>query len=800
MTDYTAQIAQAEKKYGLPPGILQGQLVVESGGDPTAVSNKGALGLMQIMPDTARRYGVDPNNPSSAIDGAARIMRDNLKAAKGDPTLALRFYQGGMDKSHWGKQNAAYAGKVYSAMPGDSGDLTAMGFSTPSQPQAANDDSADLGAAGLSSVPDKTLTDAQALINSYSGGPQPAKMDAIQKGVQPFLRAGDKQGAIDYLVSHGQRPKDTQQIDAAIAQYAKGGNAPVAVVNVDTHPLKPSDSTLENLKLGADQGIQDVVGSIGKGAQWLEGKVPALKSLDEGVGNLLGTQTADQAAAQYDRNNALFKATAGQTTAGQIGRIGGNILMSAPVMGVAGAAAEPVVAGTLGSGAADFLAGRTASGLLARGGSLAANGGLQGVSAAALTSAASEQPLSQQLETGGLLGAALGPAGGLVGAGASGLKNAVIPVTDTARAALAQKAIAAGIPIRPGQIADSSFLKTTDNMLRQIAGSGMDEKNATQQRAFTKAVGRTFGADSDTLSPQVMQNAKDRIGDVYDTVGARTNLDLNPENGSTFLNNISDVVSRANLGPQNAGRAQALVDEVLAKVKPDGTMSGKDFKTLTSRGSMLSSAAASPDREYGSVAKEIRDSLNTELEKAATPQDAAALAKANLQWKNMRTVERLVANSPDGQVNPALLQRPVTTSFKNRAYTGAGDLGDLADIGQIFLKPTRDSGTAQNAEKLRLFNLSGHAALGLAGASLGHAAGADLLMTGMSGLAGYAATSGIAKGATKVFSSPALTNRLINAALKGDDLPVASRVPRNFAPIAYVTGNDLVRRTALGGS
>lgn len=784
MTDYSAAIAQAEKKYGLPAGILAGQLNVESGGDPNAVSNKGALGLMQIMPDTARRYGINPNDPSSAIDGAARIMRDNLKAANGDPTLALRFYQGGMDKSRWGKQNAAYAGKVYSAMPGDSGDLTAMGFSTPGS-SAQPDDSADMSAAGLSAVPSDTLKQAQALVNSYAGTPQPDQMDAIQKGVQPFLKAGDRQGAIAYLAQHGQTPKDPSQIDAAIAQYAKGGKQPVSVVNVDTQQLKPSDSVLTNLEAGADQGISDVVGTIGKGAQWLENKVPVLRSIDQGVGNAIGTQTADQVVNQANANNALYNATAGQTTAGEIGRIGGNLLMAAPMMGVAGAAAEPLAARALGQGAANFLAGAGGDTMLSRGASMAANGAVQGASFNALTG----NPIAQ----GAAGGAALGPAAGLVGAGANKLARAVVPAVDTATADLARKAQDFGINLRADQVTDNPLMKRIGMQLAQGGKGGIAEDNSAQRAAFTRAVGQTFGADADSLTPQVMQDARQRISNVYNDVGSRTTLDLNPGN-SDFLNNVSQTVNSANLGPQNASRAQSLIDEVMAKITPDGTMSGTDYKTLTSQGSMLSKAASSPDREYAGIAKTIRDELNQALTQSATPQDAAALAKANLQWKNMRTVERLVANSPDGQINPALLNRPVTTSFKNRAYTGAGDLGDLADIGQHFIKSLPDSGTAANIKAQRIAD-GGSLVGAMAGYGLGHALGVPV--AGDVGLALLGAGRGtVSHGANmlmaKGLQSPRVVGMMLNNA--GSTLPdIGNGLATASLPATSPVGNMLVR-------
>jgi hypothetical protein len=91
---YRDQFIAAGRKYGVAPRLLAAVAKAESGFNPKAVSGAGARGLMQIMPATARGLGVDPMNPTEAINGAAKLLSSHLRRF-GSVELALAAYNAG---------------------------------------------------------------------------------------------------------------------------------------------------------------------------------------------------------------------------------------------------------------------------------------------------------------------------------------------------------------------------------------------------------------------------------------------------------------------------------------------------------------------------------------------------------------------------------------------------------------------------------------------------------------------------------------------------------------------------------
>ena len=85
----------AADRYGLPRVLVRSVMAAESGFEPLAISPKGAIGLMQLMPGTAQVLGADPHDPAQNVDAGTRYLRDLLEKYNYGLRHALAAYNAG---------------------------------------------------------------------------------------------------------------------------------------------------------------------------------------------------------------------------------------------------------------------------------------------------------------------------------------------------------------------------------------------------------------------------------------------------------------------------------------------------------------------------------------------------------------------------------------------------------------------------------------------------------------------------------------------------------------------------------
>lgn len=94
-SNLSAIVNQAAREYQVDPRLVNAVAQAESGGDQSAVSPVGAIGVMQLMPETAASLGVDPYDEKQNVEGGAKYLREMLDEFGGDVRKAVAAYNAG---------------------------------------------------------------------------------------------------------------------------------------------------------------------------------------------------------------------------------------------------------------------------------------------------------------------------------------------------------------------------------------------------------------------------------------------------------------------------------------------------------------------------------------------------------------------------------------------------------------------------------------------------------------------------------------------------------------------------------
>ncbi len=316
---------------------------------------------------------------------------------------------------------------------------------------------------------------------------------------------------------------------------------------------------------------------------------------------------------------------------------------------------------------------------------------------------------------------------------------------------------------------------------------GIEGQNEAQRVAFTRAVAGTMGEAADNLTPKVMSSARTRIGQVFDDVAARTGI----QDAPSLLKNLGNVVHEASQAVDEGAVKPLLkqVENIGSLVDPGTkTLSGEAYQSLTRKGAPLDRAMNSADPNIRHYAGQIRNALDDALEASASPADLKALKTARLQWKNMRTIQDLAAKANiEGEITPSLLLGAVKKSYKDMPFSGAGEIGTLAHIGQEFLKEKPSSSTPERMLLYRLLE-------GFGGAAAGGFAGVEGVQHPVAAALGLSSIMAGGKMTSSVLKSKAYRNAMLSAAGNGNNTlnTVLGNRGRFVIPSTVIAGNRLL--------
>lgn len=289
------------------------------------------------------------------------------------------------------------------------------------------------------------------------------------------------------------------------------------------------------------------------------------------------------------------------------------------------------------------------------------------------------------------LGAGIGAGSGLVLQGGAELKKAILPSVDKTVADLADKAVNKyGIPLKQTQLSDSRFAKGLASTAEKIPLTGATGFNNKTSKAFNRAVLKTIGEDADSVSPEVIARAYQDIGQKFDDALAGQKVSITDD----IMSKLAELEKSAtdDLTGDHARIVTNKIGKLLADISDDGTIKGEKLGSLRSA---LSKTIKMTKGDAQPYIAQLRD-LVVDMGVEGSPARRELLNLARSQYRNLKTIEPLAAKAARGDISPSLLLNRVATNFSDFARGGGGDLGELARIGQAFLKdPIPNSGTPE---------------------------------------------------------------------------------------------------------
>lgn len=431
------------------------------------------------------------------------------------------------------------------------------------------------------------------------------------------------------------------------------------------------------------------------------------------------------------------------------GEIAGTSGMGGLVANGVRAAAPALAASRYGAPLVDAIA---TSGMKA-GGMTGAQSMLPRIAGGAITGGAASGAIDpSQTGMGAAIGGALpvgisgiGKAGQLIG---SAFKGAPAVDQDLARMAIEKYQI----PLGASDVSGSTSAKALRSVLNDAPFIGRvgDAQKAAIQSGYNKAVGGTFGADANKLTPDVIDAAKARMGSEFDRIWNNNVLKVD----APMMQSMAELEKQAAKLPRNEGDSiRAELKDLYSKMNQsemgDVVIDGQTANKFQSYLRRRAESSSGLKNELGDLRQNIISTFN----RSVSADDAAALALNRSQYKAFKTVEPLlnkgeagVAGREAGDVPASLLPNAVAQSYSRAAGV---PLADVSKIGSQFLvdRVARTGGSTRAA----IQNSAIGGALGFGAMSNPWALGAVPL----------------AYGANRMLGSPALAKRMLNGGLLG---------------------------------
>lgn len=450
-----------------------------------------------------------------------------------------------------------------------------------------------------------------------------------------------------------------------------------------------------------------------------------------------------------------------------------------------------------GAGKAGYVLGSIGS-LLIPGTALAKAGGLAGAGARALTA---PQTFRAAATGGALLGAtqplteeesrastaAIGALGGTVGqAVGRGISRIARPVTSTATPQVTravQRLEQAGVPADIAERTGSENLRAvrrflTDNPI----SAGVMKKGAEKtQSAFNTAALRLIGEQGEAALPEVLARADDRIGAVMDGIAKNNRIKVDDRMVSELA--ALEEAASMTLEPAQLAPLRNQLNNILSKVDDQDRISGEAYQRIRTIAADMGRNPA-----LAGVSKQLRETIDSALERSAGPDAAAAIKQARKQYRNLKLLEPAVAANATGNISPAALASSTGTARQRGAALygrGDADMARLARDMRTMAETMPQSGTAPRGMLQAYGQALAPAAAGVGYGVVSGETPSDQAQTALAlGALGLMAP----RGAARLYQNPAFQQYLMRGIqsplVRGTMLSPVTRGISTYAPAA----------------
>lgn len=283
------------------------------------------------------------------------------------------------------------------------------------------------------------------------------------------------------------------------------------------------------------------------------------------------------------------------------------------------------------------------------------------------------------------------------------VRRTVTPVPSQLNAEqrrLAQVAAQEGINLTAGQQTGSKALQSAESVFERLPFTGGQQSaiRQGQQTAFNQAVLGRAGIDANTATPDILDDAARQIGQQFEQMSAQTTVALDNQ----FLGDLQQAATQyATKLPTNTRPIfQSYVDDIL---NTGNQMQGAVYQQTRSDLTRQARTLSNSDPGLSNALRAVRNALDDAAGRSIPPALQDAWQVTRRQYANLKTIlnsmSRPSAGAAAGDISGANLWSATRQGqTKDQFARGAGELNDLARIGQTFIKgQVPDSGTAQRS-------------------------------------------------------------------------------------------------------